>query len=113
MPSLTAPPHKRDLLVTRWCLPSLSVVDMRPGAAHAAEPATTSYRFGPTRFSVIPKAAQGKVSVRFVPNQDADTLVEKLRCSGATGGGSEGGSLRPNTWWLRPMLCARADSCAL
>ncbi|KAG2445688.1 hypothetical protein HXX76_000296 [Chlamydomonas incerta] len=79
VPSLTAPPHKRDLLVTRWCRPSLSVVDMRPGAAHAAEPATTSYRFGPTRFSVIPKAAQGKVSVRFVPNQDADTLVEKLR----------------------------------
>ncbi|GFR43583.1 hypothetical protein Agub_g4680, partial [Astrephomene gubernaculifera] len=87
VPALTAPPNKRDLLVTRWCRPSLSVVDMRPGQQQPAggqqqqqaEPASTCYRFGPTRFSVIPKAAQGKVSVRFVPNQDADQLVDCLR----------------------------------
>ncbi|GLI58924.1 hypothetical protein VaNZ11_000709 [Volvox africanus] len=84
VPALTAPPNKRDLLVTRWCRPSLSVVDMRPGAPVAgagqqSEPTGTCYRFGPTRFSVIPKAAQGKVSVRFVPDQDADTLVDCLR----------------------------------
>lgn len=30
------------------------------------------------RFSVIPRAAVGKVSVRFVPNQDAGHLVECL-----------------------------------
>ncbi|GLC44069.1 hypothetical protein PLESTB_000932700 [Pleodorina starrii] len=83
VPALTAPPHKRDLLVTRWCRPSLSVVDMRPGAPVAGagqqSEQSTCYRFGPTRFSVIPKAAQGKVSVRFVPNQDADQLVACLR----------------------------------
>ncbi len=27
------------------------------------------YRFGPTRFSVIPRSAVGNVSVRFVPDQ--------------------------------------------
>ncbi|EFJ51074.1 hypothetical protein VOLCADRAFT_57861, partial [Volvox carteri f. nagariensis] len=77
VPALTAPPNKRDLLVTRWCRPSLSVVDMRPGApvgmpGQQSEPTSTCY-------SVIPKAAQGKVSVRFVPNQDADQLVACLR----------------------------------
>ncbi|GIL70254.1 hypothetical protein Vretifemale_1091 [Volvox reticuliferus] len=79
VPALTAPPNKRDLLVTRWCRPSLSVVDMRPGAGQQSAPTSTCYRFGPTRFSVIPKAAQGKVSVRFVPDQDADKLVNCLR----------------------------------
>jgi di- and tripeptidase/Cys-Gly metallodipeptidase DUG1 len=37
------------------------------------------YRFGPTRFSVIPRAASGKVSIRFVPAQRADKLIERLR----------------------------------
>jgi di- and tripeptidase/Cys-Gly metallodipeptidase DUG1 len=38
-----------------------------------------SYRFGPTRFSVIPRVAVGNVSIRFVPDQDADKLIELLR----------------------------------
>lgn len=154
VPSLTAPPDKRTLLINRWCQPSLSVVDMRPGTAAptplssfpstsqrnhngttnangtaascltctaagghtgstsngvpSASPgyhstgtggpnmhgglqytnaagqgigadAGSCYRFGPTRFSVIPKSAEGKVSIRFVPHQDADTLVTLLR----------------------------------
>lgn len=36
-------------------------------------------RFGPTRFSVIPRSAVAKVSIRFVPEQDAARLVEALR----------------------------------
>jgi acetylornithine deacetylase/succinyl-diaminopimelate desuccinylase-like protein/WD40 repeat protein len=36
------------------------------------------YSFGPTRFSVIPRVAAGKVSVRFVPEQDAAALIEAL-----------------------------------
>ena len=39
-----------------------------------------SYRFGPTRFSVIPRVAVGNVSIRFVPDQDADKLIDLLRC---------------------------------
>ncbi len=97
---LSAPPGKPRLRVTRGCRPSLSVGDMRPGSstrqalgapppqppggaaaatAGPADPQQPCYRFGPTRFSVIPKSAEGKVSVRFVPNQDADTLVQRLR----------------------------------
>ena len=38
-----------------------------------------SYRFGPTRFSVIPRVAVGNVSIRFVPDQDADKLIDLLR----------------------------------
>jgi hypothetical protein len=37
------------------------------------------YRFGPTRFSVIPKVAVGKISLRFVPEQDHQTLIECLQ----------------------------------
>jgi acetylornithine deacetylase/succinyl-diaminopimelate desuccinylase-like protein len=37
------------------------------------------YRFGPTRFSVIPKVAVGKISLRFVPEQDHRTLIECLQ----------------------------------
>jgi len=33
VPSLTAPPNKHDLLVARWCQPSLSVVEVRSGGA--------------------------------------------------------------------------------
>lgn len=35
----------------------------------------SAYRFGPTRFSVIPRAAVGNVSIRFVPDQSADHLI--------------------------------------
>lgn len=33
------------------------------------------YKFGPTRFSVIPKTAVGNFSIRFVPQQDAQHLI--------------------------------------
>jgi acetylornithine deacetylase/succinyl-diaminopimelate desuccinylase-like protein len=36
-------------------------------------------RFGPTRFSVIPKTAVAKVSVRFVPRQDPHHIITRLR----------------------------------
>eukprot|EP00878_Enallax_costatus_P021135 GHUV01022368.1.p1 GENE.GHUV01022368.1~~GHUV01022368.1.p1 ORF type:complete len:715 (+),score=178.90 GHUV01022368.1:262-2145(+) len=154
VPELTAPPNTHDLLHKRWCLPSLSIVDIRttttasgsssisgpvsasPGGAssggsskaspglkayahtaatagqsggprhvgcphmhgndsslwpsvlhvsHADKHASAAgaderscYRFGPTRFSVIPKVAVGKISLRFVPEQDHQTLIECL-----------------------------------
>lgn len=58
----------RELLRARWCEPALSVVDVRVGDDEqgATDP---FYRFGPTRFSVIPRSAVGNVSVRFVPDQ--------------------------------------------
>ena len=57
-----------ELLRARWCEPALSVVDVRAGDGQsgATDP---HYRFGPTRFSVIPRSAAGNVSVRFVPDQ--------------------------------------------
>lgn len=57
-----------ELLRARWCEPALSVVDVRVGDDEegAGDP---FYRFGPTRFSVIPRSAVGNVSVRFVPDQ--------------------------------------------
>jgi di- and tripeptidase/Cys-Gly metallodipeptidase DUG1 len=74
---LSAGLTERELLEQRWCAPSLSVVDVRVGtAADAADSA--HYRFGPTRFSVIPRAAVGQVSIRFVPDQDAAALVAAL-----------------------------------
>lgn len=45
--------------------------------SHYARPAPR--RFGPTRFSVIPKTAVGKVSVRFVPHQDPNTIIASLQ----------------------------------
>jgi acetylornithine deacetylase/succinyl-diaminopimelate desuccinylase-like protein len=47
------------------------------GAGGADE--RSCYRFGPTRFSVIPKVAVGKISLRFVPEQDHQTLIECLQ----------------------------------
>eukprot|EP00983_Pelagomonas_calceolata_P036297 1133494-Pelagomonas_calceolata.AAC.4 len=35
--------------------------------------------FGPTRFSVIPKTAVGKLSVRFVPRQDPNHIIACLQ----------------------------------
>ncbi len=75
MPQLTAGQSERELLSARWCQPSVSVVDVRVGSA--ADEGNAHYRFGPTRFSVIPRAAVGKVSLRFVPDQTAEEL---LRC---------------------------------
>jgi hypothetical protein len=45
----------------------------------AAADDRSCYRFGPTRFSVIPKVAVGKLSLRFVPQQDHSTIIECLR----------------------------------
>lgn len=75
---LTAGRSEEELLTARWCQPSLSVVDVRVGTTEDAE-ATGHYRFGPTRFSVIPRAAVGKISIRFVPNQDGWALIDRLR----------------------------------
>jgi len=47
--------------------------------ACARQARDASYRFGPTRFSVIPRVAVGNVSIRFVPDQDADKLIDLLR----------------------------------
>lgn len=77
VPNLISARTERELLHARWCQPTLSVVDVRVGAAEE-EASCQHYRFGPTRFSVIPKAAVGKISVRFVPNQSADALIESL-----------------------------------
>ena len=49
--------------------------DTAAGDAEDAE----GYRFGPTRFSVVPRSATGHVSIRFVPDQDAGRLFELFR----------------------------------
>ena len=36
------------------------------------------YRFGPTRFSVIPRLAVGNISIRFVPDQCPQDLIAKV-----------------------------------
>ena len=69
---------RRDLLLARWCEPTLSVVDIRL-ADEDTVAEDSAYRFGPTRFSVIPRAAVGNVSIRFVPDQSADHLISCFR----------------------------------
>lgn len=73
---LTAGRSEHELLTARWCQPTLSIVDVRVGTAADAD--TAHYRFGPTRFSVIPRGAVGKISIRFVPDQSADTIIERV-----------------------------------
>lgn len=77
VPALTPHRSKHELLYSRWCMPTLSIVDMRAGPLGSGEPCNY-HRFGPTRFSVIPRAAVGKVSIRFVPKQDKDALAQCL-----------------------------------
>lgn len=67
----------REVLKARWCEPTLSVVDVRIGDEDGS--GDSAYRFGPTRFSVIPRSAVGNVSIRFVPDQNADLLIDALR----------------------------------
>ena len=67
----------REVLKARWCEPTLSVVDVRIGDEDGS--GDSAYRFGPTRFSVIPRSAVGNVSIRFVPDQNADLLIAALR----------------------------------
>eukprot|EP00884_Botryococcus_braunii_P000755 jgi/Botrbrau1/10680/Bobra.139_2s0010.1 len=78
VPALVKAHCMSELLKVRWCEPALSVCDVRVGDEEegASDP---HYRFGPTRFSVIPRLAIGNVSVRFVPDQRADDLIAKLR----------------------------------
>ena len=55
----------------------LSVVDIRVGDDEEAA-TDPFYRFGPTRFSVIPRSAVGNVSVRFVPDQVCHPFLPML-----------------------------------
>ena len=48
------------LLQARWCAPTLSIVDVRVGDDEESSH-DPFYRFGPTRFSVIPRLAVGNV----------------------------------------------------
>lgn len=70
-------PWHREVLKARWCEPTLSVVDVRIGDEDGS--GDSAYRFGPTRFSVIPRSAVGNVSIRFVPDQNAEHLIAALR----------------------------------
>ncbi|KAL6762356.1 hypothetical protein V8C86DRAFT_1825219 [Haematococcus lacustris] len=82
VPALAVPGSTRELLAARWARPSLSIVDMRPSASPAPSGSaerSACYRFGPTRFSVIPKTAVAKISVRYVPSQDPNTLLQQIR----------------------------------
>lgn len=86
VPALSSSNSRKALLEARWCQPTLSIVDMRPGTGFKAAPvfeeskALADYhRFGPTCFSVIPGAAVGKISIRFVPDQDKDYLVRCIK----------------------------------
>ncbi len=49
-----------ELLRARWCEQTLSIVDVRVGddEVNSHDP---HYRFGPTRFSVIPRLAVGNI----------------------------------------------------
>ena len=95
------------VLRARWCEPSLSIVDIdldadadeRAARAAAVMPSQSlqergegSYRggvssmreevpwrkFGPTRFSVVPRKAVGKVSIRFVPDQTPEEVSKSF-----------------------------------
>jgi len=70
-----------ELLRARWCEPALSVVDVRLASDEGDEGEVDPfYRFGPTRFSVIPHAVVGNVSVRFVPDQVRSAPQWLKRC---------------------------------
>ncbi|KAL3135302.1 hypothetical protein ABBQ32_007500 [Trebouxia sp. C0010 RCD-2024] len=77
IPKLASAANMREVLKARWCEPTLSVVDVRIGDEDGS--GDSAYRFGPTRFSVIPRSAVGNVSIRFVPDQNADVLIAALR----------------------------------
>jgi len=79
VPSLLERRSASDLLYERWCAPSLSIVDIRAGDTANEEILPECYRFGPTRFSVIPHRAVGKVSIRFVPKQRPENLISCIK----------------------------------
>ena len=77
LPQLTST-SARELLTNRWCNPSLSIVSI----VASSQETTSGLRFGvygPTRYSVIPHSVRGQVSIRFVPRQNADDLLEQVR----------------------------------
>jgi hypothetical protein len=53
VPALTCGSTLEEVLTSRWCLPSLTIADIR-----SATTDDTAKRFGPTRFSVVPYFAQ-------------------------------------------------------
>eukprot|EP00210_Caulerpa_lentillifera_P007669 g7320.t1 len=79
IPGLTVSTSKMDILRARWCKPTLSVVDMRSSGMSISQTTMDHYRFGPTRFSVIPCHAVGKVSIRFVPRQDKEKMISCVK----------------------------------
>jgi len=79
VPSLTEARSISDLLYQRWCAPSLSIVDIRSGDTADDTTNSAGYRFGPTRFSVVPHKAVGKVSIRFVAKQRPEHLVSSMK----------------------------------
>eukprot|EP01025_Chloroclados_australasicus_P062170 TRINITY_DN8164_c1_g2_i2.p1 TRINITY_DN8164_c1_g2~~TRINITY_DN8164_c1_g2_i2.p1 ORF type:complete len:973 (+),score=141.50 TRINITY_DN8164_c1_g2_i2:301-2919(+) len=97
VPALTSSLAKKEILLARWCRPTLSIVDIdvgfqdvstnwhhqhnhhhHPHNNHNHSHDLDCYRFGPTLFSVIPKSVRGHVSVRFVPDQQPDELIRSL-----------------------------------
>ncbi|CAG9463974.1 unnamed protein product [Pedinophyceae sp. YPF-701] len=72
VPALSITSSVAEMLFQRWGQPSLSIVDVRLSGGEY-------YQYGPTRFSVIPCRAVGKVSIRFVPRQSAQELIDALR----------------------------------
>ena len=55
-----------ELLRARWCEPTLSIVDVRVGDDEESSH-DPFYRFGPTRFSVIPRHAVGNIRCAAAP----------------------------------------------
>lgn len=66
VPALTCGGTLEEVLTSRWCLPTLTIADIRSST-------TDDYakRFGPTRFSVVPHFAQ----VRTAPSSLASRLL--------------------------------------
>lgn len=75
VPALTCGGSLEEVLTSRWCLPSLTIADIRSST-------TDDYakRFGPTRFSVVPHFAQ--VSML----QDLLDLTFSYTCLNVSGG---------------------------
>lgn len=46
-----------EVLTKRWCMPSISIADVRSSTTDQS-----TSRFGPTRYSVVPKTAQVRIN---------------------------------------------------
>ena len=115
-----------EVLRARWCEPSMSIVDIElpqaeaetvqdrrdrdpsPAGDESVHGANSAWRkFGPTRFSVIPCKAVGKVSIRFVPDQTPESVSssfeQHIRDAFARLGGDNRVSVtihNTGMWWL-------------